>query len=140
MNDGFIWEGKAYGYNASQAYFVCGGVILLPDGTLLGATGWTGSYLPRPTGFCQVTKPREKLRREPTPAVEFIHPRREGEFGPVFICNASHPMPKDAPDGFRWEHDGCHEVGDQEDGYPGGDIQRVECRDCEKRWKMELPQ
>ena len=37
-------------------------------------------------------------------------------------------------------HPNAREVGEQEDGYPGGDIQRWECPDCGARWKQELPQ
>lgn len=38
------------------------------------------------------------------------------------------------------EHSDVHEVGEQEDGYPGGDIVTYECRNCGHRWKSELPQ
>jgi len=42
--------------------------------------------------------------------------------------------------GRGWEHDGAHEVGEQEDGWPGGDIITVKCQNCGTRWKEELPQ
>ncbi len=32
------------------------------------------------------------------------------------------------------------EVGEQEDGWPGGDIVTYECPNCGTRWKQELPQ
>jgi hypothetical protein len=38
------------------------------------------------------------------------------------------------------QHTGAHEVGEQEDGYPGGDMVTMECSNCGHRWKMELPQ
>jgi len=37
-------------------------------------------------------------------------------------------------------HPNAREVGDQEDGYPGGDIVYWERPDCGARWKEELPQ
>jgi len=55
-----------------------------------------------------------------------------------YLCAPNHPMPKNAPG--RWEHTGAHEVGEQENGWPGGDIITVECRDCKLRWREELPQ
>jgi hypothetical protein len=38
------------------------------------------------------------------------------------------------------EHDAAHEVGDQEDGWPGGDIVTMECSNCGHRWRKELSQ
>lgn len=38
------------------------------------------------------------------------------------------------------EHDAAFQVGDQRDGYPGGDIVTRECRNCGTRWTQELPQ
>lgn len=55
-----------------------------------------------------------------------------------FLCSSAHPMPKGAEG--RWEHSNAHEVGEQEDGYPGGDIVKIRCDDCGKEWRMELPQ
>lgn len=40
----------------------------------------------------------------------------------------------------RFQHKDAHEVGEQEDGYPGGDIVTMECPHCNLTWKMELPQ
>ena len=42
--------------------------------------------------------------------------------------------------GVGWEHQEAHEVGDQKDGYPGGDIVRMRCVTCGTEWNMELPQ
>lgn len=39
----------------------------------------------------------------------------------------------------RWIHD-AHEVGEQHNGYPGGDIVTMECKVCGKQWERELPQ
>lgn len=51
---------------------------------------------------------------------------------------------KKTPGSRKWdfpvEHDAAHEVGEQEDGYPGGDIVTMECSNCGVRWKQELPQ
>lgn len=48
--------------------------------------------------------------------------------------------PRRPADTERWtQHYGAHEVGDQEDVYPGGDIVRMECRDCGAMWREELP-
>jgi len=37
-------------------------------------------------------------------------------------------------------HPDAKEVGEQQDGYPGGDIVTYECSHCGARWKEELPQ
>ena len=37
-------------------------------------------------------------------------------------------------------HPLANEVGEQEDGWPSGDIVRMRCPVCETRWKTELPQ
>jgi hypothetical protein len=54
------------------------------------------------------------------------------------ICAPSHPMPSNAAG--RWAHTNAGEVGDQESGWPGGDIIRMRCRDCGATWREELPQ
>ncbi len=55
-----------------------------------------------------------------------------------YLCSPEHPMPKGALG--RWSHTNVSEVGEQEDGYPGGDWQKYECADCGYTWKAELPQ
>jgi len=37
-------------------------------------------------------------------------------------------------------HPDAVEVGEQQNGYPGGDIVTYECPNCGARWKEELPQ
>ena len=37
-------------------------------------------------------------------------------------------------------HPLAQEVGEQQDGWPSGDIVRYECPTCGARWKSELPQ
>jgi hypothetical protein len=54
------------------------------------------------------------------------------------LCTPERPMPKGAPG--QWAHNGTREVGEQENGYPGGDIIRCECRNCGHTWREELPQ
>lgn len=54
------------------------------------------------------------------------------------VCTKENPMPKGAEG--MWEHTNAHEVGEQEDGWPCGDIVRMKCDDCGHRWKEELPQ
>jgi len=57
---------------------------------------------------------------------------------PRLVARKNQGVPKDAPG--RWEHSGAGEVGDQENGWPGGDIITVRCKDCGKKWREELPQ
>lgn len=40
----------------------------------------------------------------------------------------------------RAVHPGAQEVGEQESGWPGGDIVTYECPFCKHRWQKELPQ
>lgn len=40
----------------------------------------------------------------------------------------------------KWLHPQAHEVGEQQDGWPGGDIVRMQCEVCGHRWTEELPQ
>lgn len=55
-----------------------------------------------------------------------------------FECTKANPW--DPSKGTPVSHEDVEEVGDQEDGYPGGDIQRYRCRACGATWKEELPQ
>lgn len=55
----------------------------------------------------------------------------------AFRCTASTP----------WDlvttpviHERAYEMGEQEDGYPGGDIVTMKCPICLFHWRMELPQ
>jgi len=50
------------------------------------------------------------------------------------------PCTKEHPDKtLRWHPDAV-EDGDQEDGWPSGDIQRYICPHCGLHFKVELPQ
>jgi hypothetical protein len=40
----------------------------------------------------------------------------------------------------RWRHSRVVEVGEQENGWPGGDIITNKCMNCGTTWKKELPQ
>jgi hypothetical protein len=53
-------------------------------------------------------------------------------------CSPESPMPKGATG--RWQHTNVIEVGDQEDGWPCGDMQGYKCLDCGHEWEEELPQ
>jgi hypothetical protein len=55
-----------------------------------------------------------------------------------FRCTATTPW--DPSKGEWVEHEGAREVGDQEDGYPGGDIVTMQCPHCGTTWRKELPQ
>jgi hypothetical protein len=55
----------------------------------------------------------------------------------IQTCSPEHPMPKGATG--RWQHTNTEEVGDQQDGWPGGDIITVRCKDCGHQWTQELP-
>ena len=60
----------------------------------------------------------------------------------VHVCTKEEPYEKGNPDrdGRKVQHPKASEVGDQEDGWPGGDIIRMKCPICGTRWKKELPQ
>lgn len=57
----------------------------------------------------------------------------------IFTCTKQNPWTPEKWTG-RVEHSDVHEIGEQEDGWPGGDIVTYECRNCGHRWKAELPQ
>jgi len=53
-------------------------------------------------------------------------------------CTADDPWTRDKS--FYGDHPDAVEVGDQEDGYPGGDIVTYDCPHCGLRFRCELPQ
>ena len=55
-----------------------------------------------------------------------------------YLCTTEKPMPAGA--NGLWAHRDAEELDDQEGGWPGGDIVRMECKGCGLRWKTELPQ
>lgn len=56
-------------------------------------------------------------------------------------CTKENPYTKERDEkDCRWSHDNAHEVGDQRDGYPGGDLVIMKCDNCGVTWEMELPQ
>jgi hypothetical protein len=55
-----------------------------------------------------------------------------------FICTPENPWKREY--GTPVRHSNVREVGEQENGYPGGDIVTVECTNCGHRWRAELPQ
>jgi hypothetical protein len=58
----------------------------------------------------------------------------------TFICNSAHPW-RPGIEGERRVYHAVHrEVGEQVDGWPGGDIVRYECLSCGHTWTAELPQ
>ena len=42
--------------------------------------------------------------------------------------------------GDKWMHNDVIEVGEQEDGWPCGDIITKKCNNCGVTWREELPQ
>lgn len=57
-----------------------------------------------------------------------------------YTCTKATPMPVPQPLGALWEHEETEEIGEQENGWPGGDIITVRCKVCGWKWKEELPQ
>lgn len=58
-------------------------------------------------------------------------------------CTKENPMTpeRDSTEpGWGWYHEGLFEVGEPEDNWPCGDIQRYECPNCGISFKAELPQ
>ena len=53
------------------------------------------------------------------------------------LCTLEDPW---APGKGRASHPDAREVGEQEEGHPGGDIVTYECPHCGVRWREELPQ
>lgn len=64
-------------------------------------------------------------------------PRTDTE---IVECTKEHPWDGKVRSGVRVRHSEVREVGEQQDGYPGGDIVTYECRNCGHRWTAELPQ
>lgn len=58
----------------------------------------------------------------------------------VWVCTAASPWPGDEKHNGPVRHVGAHEVGEQEAGWPGGDIVSMRCPHCEATWHEELPQ
>lgn len=56
----------------------------------------------------------------------------------AYTCTAEAPWKPEY--GLPVRHTKVREVGEQEDGWPGGDIVTYECQNCGKRWRSELPQ
>lgn len=56
-------------------------------------------------------------------------------------CTEENPYtPEKHNKGDFWVHTEAYEVGDQMDGYPGGDIVTMKCPTCGITWQRELPQ
>lgn len=54
------------------------------------------------------------------------------------ICTKENPWAPGMPTPVQ--HAGAHEIGEQRDGYPGGDIVTMKCPNCGHEWREELPQ
>ena len=54
----------------------------------------------------------------------------------IIKCNKDNPWDNevDVPDGCRVEHEDVSEIGEQEDGWPGGDIVTYRCNVCGVMW------
>lgn len=71
---------------------------------------------------------------------ECVHEReKKGGACATCGCHVCTPELPYAGDG-RGIHPYAKEVGEQENGYPGGDIVTMACSICGVRWKKELPQ
>lgn len=57
-----------------------------------------------------------------------------------FICTAERPWTPEFKPRGQVVHPDAREVGDQRDGYPGGDIVTKQCPNCGHEWDEELPQ
>jgi len=56
----------------------------------------------------------------------------------IHICTADDPWsPEKAK---RARHNDAVPIGEQQDGWPSGDIQRYRCPHCEHEFDLELPQ
>ena len=62
----------------------------------------------------------------------------EGSTDLRFQCTKDTPWKPEY--GTPVNHTSTHEVGEQRDGWPGGDLVTIECRNCGHRWEAELPQ
>lgn len=58
----------------------------------------------------------------------------------IIECTKDHPWDKKEEPHQQVRHHNVHEVGEQEDGWPGGDWVTYECKNCGYRWREELPQ
>ncbi len=59
----------------------------------------------------------------------------------IKICTEAKPYSEDRDNvNVCWQHSKVIEIGDQENGYPCGDIQRMKCLNCGVEWDEELPQ
>lgn len=56
----------------------------------------------------------------------------------VIECTKETPWDRQQPGRVR--HHDTREVGDQRDGYPGGDLVTIQCVNCGHTWEAELPQ
>jgi hypothetical protein len=57
---------------------------------------------------------------------------------PRIECTEAAPWDRKTP--AYVVHHGAEENGDQESGWPGGDIVPMRCRFCGHEWEKELPQ
>jgi hypothetical protein len=55
-----------------------------------------------------------------------------------FLCTKETPWAPGLPTPVI--HDETEEVGEQQNGWPGGDIITLRCKNCGKTWKEELSQ
>jgi len=58
----------------------------------------------------------------------------------IIECTKEYPWDGKKDPDARVRHHDTKEIGDQENGYPGGDIVTKECENCGHRWRMELAQ
>lgn len=51
-----------------------------------------------------------------------------------------HEKAQEAGVRVRWSHSRAGEVGEQTNGWPGGDLVTMKCVNCGVTWRTELPQ
>lgn len=58
----------------------------------------------------------------------------------IIDCTKEKPWNHTSDPGDKIRHTDGKEIGEQQDGYPGGDIITLKCPHCGHIWKQELPQ
>ena len=82
------------------------------------------------------------LERLPAALIEDIAEELQKAFDLGRMASDTFQCTKETPwDGRKGRvcHPDAREVGEQRDGWPGGDLIRMRCPHCKHEWEMELP-